>query len=651
MRKTEIYAYMGKTLRINLSSKKVSEEDYSSHYADWLGGLAVKILYDELPDWVTPYDVRNKIILSVGALIGTLAPGACKMSAATLGPITGGWAYGAIDSYVGMELKHAGYDHLIIEGRANKPCYLWITDGAVEIRDASNLWGKTTWDTLDSIREELQDPSLHILSIGPAGENMARGACIIQDRSRALGRCGTGSVMGSKNLKAIVCKGKKPIKVADKERFNIKVHELRARISESAGTEAFKKYGSLGNQFDIKQKVCAIAYKNFQDCSWPDDIYKKLDLRKLIDKYEVAKQGFPGCALCCGRHLVITEGPYKGLSTEANQWEMMGGLMAKLAVEEPTFAFKMNAYCNQMGMDIDSPSGAIGWAMECYEKGILSKEDTDGLEITWGDEKVILELTRKMCYREGFGDILSEGCARASTIIGRDSEKYAMQTKNQDLYETLRGTNGWALGTLVSTRGGGHTTGAPWWEHKSIQIDDENAQKLLGISNFNQARITTGYEGKPDMVYQGEILSRICNSTGICLFNTVFQNFDYINLHDFAELLSAASGQEYTIEDLEFIAMRQLNLEKAFNLRFTNYTKEDDMPQPRNFDPVPSGTLAGWQLDKRKFEIMLEKYYTQHGWDIKTSYPTRETLEKYGLSRAAIDLEKIGKLGRSFSSV
>lgn len=645
MKKSETYAYAGKVLRINLSSKQIIEEDYSDLYDDWLGGFAIKILYDELPNWITPYDVGNKIVFSAGMLLGTLTPGACKISVSTLGPVTGGWATGSADSYVGMEMKHSGYDHIIIEGKAHKPCYLWITDKAVEIRDASHLWGKTTWETLDSIREELRDPTLHVLSIGPAGENMARGGCIIQDKNRAVGRCGTGSVMGSKNLKAIVCKGTKPIRIADKERFGKRVSEVRDRINSSPGTEVFKKSGTLGSNFDIKQKVCTIAYKNFQDCSWPEDVHKKIDMRELIEKYQVAKQGFPGCVLCCGRHLNITDGPYKGLSTEACQWEMVGGFMAKLGVEEPTFAFKANSLCNQMGMDIDSPSGAIGWAMECFEKGILTKEDTDGLEVTWGNTEVILKLIRKMSYREGFGDILAEGCARAAEIIGRGSEKYAFHVKKQDLYETVRGTNGWGLGTMVSTRGGGHTTGAPWWEHKTSQIDDETAFKLLGIRNFKQARLATGYTGKAHMVYRAEILSRICNTTGVCFFNTIFQNFDYMNLHDLAEIISAAVGREYTVDDLETIAMRQLNLEKVFNLRFTDFGRKDDIPHPRNFEPIPSGTLAGWKLDEEKYNKMLDEYYEIHGWNKETSYPTRETLEKYGLSKTADHLESIDKLG------
>ena len=216
-------------LRINLSNGEVKKEPTLRYAREWLGstGIAIKILYDELKSWVTPYDPANKIVFGTGALMGTPAPGACKMSASTLGPRTGGWASGCCDSYVGGELKCAGYDMIVIEGKAHWPVYIWIQDDLVEIREASHLWGKTTWETLDTIREDLQDPSLHVLSIGPAGENIVRGACIIQDKARAFGRCGTGAVMGSKNLKAIVAKGTRAVKVAERESFMEVVRKVR----------------------------------------------------------------------------------------------------------------------------------------------------------------------------------------------------------------------------------------------------------------------------------------------------------------------------------------------------------------------------------------------------------------------------------------
>jgi len=637
------YGYVGKTLRINLTSKEISVEDNAAYFKEWLNssGYAAKIIYDELKDWVTPFDPANKIIFSAGTLIGTLAPGACKMNISTIGPMTGGWASSFSDSYVAMEMKHAGYDGIIVEGRSHFPCYLWITDEKVEIRDASELWGQTTWETLESIRKELDDDTLHIVSIGPAGENLVRGASVIHDRNRGFGRCGTGAVMGSKNLKALVCKGKKPIQIAQPERFIEKARECRKRILAAANTERFSNYSTLGI-FKHKQDMGAIPYKNSQESVFPEDTDVSMDPKLVVDKYTVAKQNFPGCPIGCSRHMEITDGPYKGLVTEGNHWEPFGTIVGRCGCTEPTFMVKVSAYCNEMGVDFNLAGSAIAWAMECYQRGILTKEDTDGLALEWGDEPVILELIRKICYREGFGNILAEGCKRAADIIGRDSSYYALHIKGQDLYECLRGSNAWAFGACVSTRGGGHTTGTCGFE-QMLAIDDDKAFEVIGIHNVDDPLT---YEGKAAVTYFYEVLHRINNSTGVCHQNTVYNNLDYMQVSDLAELISSATGIELTKNDLEEIAMRQLNLEKAINARFTNFDRKDDLPTKRHqTEPMRKGPMDGWKLDMNKWNLMLDEYYELHGWNKETGYPTRSTLEKYNLGYVADELENRGKLG------
>lgn len=639
-----LYAIAGKILRVNLSNRRISTEPTINYSKTWLGstGIAIKILYDELRPWVTPYDPANKIIFGAGALIGTTAPGACKSSISTLGPLTGGWASGLSDSYVGGELQYAGYDAIIIEGKAHQPVYLWICDDIVEIRDAAFIWRKTTWETLDSLRSEHKDPSLHAVSIGPAGENLVRGACVIQDKYRAFGRCGIGAVMGSKNLKAIVVKGSGGIKVADSQRFMAAVKNFRKIFENATTLDGLRRYGTLA-ALQSKYAVGGINYKNFQDCSISPDIAEAIDPRKTIDKYQVARKCFPGCGVGCGRLLHITEGPYAGLKTEACQLEAANTLQTRLAVEEPTFMFKANAYCNELGLDIDAAGGPIGWAMECYQRGILSEKDTDGLKLEWGNAEVILELIRKISYREGFGNILAEGCFRAADIVGQGSDYFALHIKGQDLYEPLRGCLGWALGTTTSTRGGGHTTGAildyrPFNKGKAR----EKAISIFGVDNPYTA---TEYEGKAEMVTYMEVLHRVNNSLGICHFNTIHQDIEQIDLPHLAELYSAATGWNTSIADLKRLALKQLNLEKAFNLRHTNFERKDDLPTLRDInEPIPSGSLKGWKFDMDQFNNMLDKYYDIHGWDRETGFPKRKTLIDFGLETVADDLEKIGKL-------
>jgi aldehyde:ferredoxin oxidoreductase len=639
-----IYSYGGKILRINLNNGEINTEPTLKYAKEWIGssGIAVKILYEELRSWATPYDPANLLIVGAGALIGTTAPGANKMNVSTLGPMTGGWASSCSDSYFGGQLKRAGYDSVVIKGKAHSPVYLWIDDGAVEIRDASSLWGKTTGETLDMIREMHADSGLHTLSIGPAGENLVRGACIIQDKGRAFGRGGVGAVMGAKNLKAVVAKGSGSVRVADRERFMAAVAKCRKMFKGLPTTEYFHKYGTLGIMTG-KQAVCGIAFKNFQDTHLPEEMADAVDPRHIIEKYQVSKRSYPGCAFGgCSRIMSVNEGPYAGLLTESNQWEVVSTLQGRLAIEEPTFMLKANTLCNQYGLDVDAAGGPIGWAMECYEKGILDEKDTDGLRLEWGDAQVALELIRKISFREGFGDILAEGCAKASDIVGRGSERYAMHIKGLDLYEPCRGAMGWSLGATTSTRGGGHTTGGPVIETMG-KLDVKKAQEVYGIGNPHKPQ---EYKGKAKMVTFGEALQRVNNCLGVCHWNTSYFDPNFPSLPELAELYSAATGLDRSVEDLKRLTMRQVNLEKALNLRFTNYDRKDDLPTARDLnEPIKSGNLAGWKMDEAKYNEMLDEYYDLHGWDRATSFPKRQTLVDLDLQTVADDLEKSGKLG------
>lgn len=644
LKNKKVYAYAGKILRINLTNGDINIDNTFKYAKDWIGssGISIKILYDELKSWVTPYEPANKLIFSAGPLIGTTAPGANKMNVSTLGPVTGGWASSCSDSFLGGQLKCAGYDSIIIDGKASKPVYLWIKDDHIEIQDASNLWGKTTWETLDIIREKLDDETLHILSIGPAGENLVRGGCIIQDKGRAFGRCGIGAVMGSKNLKAIVVKGTGGIKVFKPKKFMKAVADAREMFNNAKSVESTNKYGTFAC-FERKQEVCGIPFKNFQYCSLPEDMVEKISPIATIDKYEVAKRSFPGCGIGgCGRYLYITEGPYKGLETECNQWEVFGTLQTRLAIKEPTFMLKANALCNQLGIDVDAAGGAIGWAMECYQRGIINDEDINGLKLDWGNASAVLELIRKISYREEFGNILAEGSAKAADIVGRDSSYYSMNIKGQELYEQCRGALAWCLGTTTSTRGAGHTTGSVACE-SSPTINIEKAKQVYGVDNPDKP---LEYEGKAQMTKYMEILHRINNCLGICHINTVWWDVDLIDLPQLAEMYSAATGWKTSVKDLKQLALKQLNLEKAFNLRHTNFNRKDDMPTARDLsEPIPTGKLKGWRIDEKKFNKMLDEYYVIHGWNKKTGYPTRKTLEELDLGYVANDLEKIGKLG------
>jgi len=644
MKKPALYGYAGKIIRVDLDAGIFSLELTEKYAADWLGGsgTAWRILYNEVKPWMTPYAPANRLIFSAGPLVGTFAPGGSRMSADSINAMTLGVGSSNGDSFFGPSLKYAGYDHIIFQGRSRKPVYLWIDDDHIELRDASHLWGMTTWETADAIRQELGDNEhIYTVSIGPAGENLVRGACIIQHKGRAMGRCGLGSVMGSKNLKAIAVRGTGGIMLADPQRFLDAVLRLREMFRDSKAAKVYHEYGVPGI-LPAKQSLCGVPYKNFQSLQLPENLYRKLDYEEFVNKYQIRIIGYPGCPMPCSRIFKIHDGKYAGLETEGFWFEAMANFCGKLAVEDPTFQAKFNAYCNQLGLDLDLPSGAIAWAMECYQRGILSEDDTDGLKLEWGDAEVVLELARKIANREGFGAILAEGCAKAANMLGRGSEYYAMHVKGQDLYEVMRSAIGWGLGSCVSTRGGGHTTGAPVCE-TMMAMDKDKAFEVLGVTTPNEP---LSYEGKVKLVEYYERFHRVCNALGICHFCTSWLDVKLPGFPELAELYSAATGWETTEQDLRRIATKILNVEKAFNLLHTNFDRKDDYPPPRVLaEPIPTGQFAGFHPTREKWDRLLDDYYEMNRWDKKTSFPTRRCLEDLGLDYIADDLEKVGKLG------
>jgi aldehyde:ferredoxin oxidoreductase len=448
--------------------------------------------------------------------------------------------------------------------------------------------------------------------------------------------------MGSKNLKAIVVKGSGSIKVAHPQRFMTVAGKIRKKYEKAKTFQNFHRYGTLFN-YDAKQENCGFPFKNFQSQCLPGELFNSINPHKMIDKFKVASKNYPGCPIGCGHILHINEGPYSGLIAQCNQMEVMGTIQTRLAVMEPTFMVMANAICNQLGLDVDAAGGAIGWAMECYQRGIIDEGDTDGLSLKWGNEDVILKLIKKIGYKDGFGELLAEGSSKASELIGRGSNYYAMHIKGQELYETLRGSIGWCLGTTTSTRGGGHTTGTVI--DSRAGYDENDANKARQIYGITSPHLPLEYDGKAKMVLYMEALHRVSNSLGICHMNTIWWDIALMDIVDMAELYSAATGWETTDEDLKIIAMKQINLEKALNLRHTKFDRKDDLPTLRDFsEPIPEGKLSGWKLDENKFNKVLDEYYELHGWDKETSYPTRETLVNLGLKYVADELGKNGKI-------
>jgi len=517
VRKREIYGYTGKSLRVDLTTGTISTEPTIKHAKKWLGAQGINqwILHNELKPWVSPYEPANRIIIGCGPLVGTLVPAACRASISSKSTFSYGVGSANLGGHFAPELKFAGYDHIVLQGRARTPVYLWVDDERIEIRDARGVWGKTTRETEDLIKEEIGDEDIQIMSIGPAGENLVRGACVIANRNRAAGRCGLGAVMGSKNLKAVAVRGTGVVEVAHPDRFMQAVDDAWERLEKSKGLGVIRKYGTVG-VFPGENEICSIAYKNFQSSRMPQEQVEKLHPDIFKETYMKRDMACFGCPLHCDKYYRVDHGPYAGLATEGFQLDAVANFGGKLAIEYAPAIIKGCALCDELGLDEVNATVVLAWAFECYQRGILAQKDTDGLKLEWGNYELVFELLRKLAYREGFGNILAEGCKRASEIIGRDSGYYVLHTKGQELHEEVRMPIGWGFGTCVATRGGGHTTGAPVWEIMNM-VDPTVAEftaKVVGVKTLDP----TAYEGKPKLIVYIERLQGLINSLGPCMF-------------------------------------------------------------------------------------------------------------------------------------
>lgn len=640
--KTKIYGYTGKILRIDLTTGTISNESTIDYANQWLGGNGInqRIIYRELRHGVSPYEPANKIVIGSGPLVGTLAPGACRTSIASKNTFSCGVGSANMGGHFGPELKFAGYDHIILEGKARTPVYLWIHDEHIELKDCREMWGRTTRTTEKLIKQELGDDDIQIMSIGPAGENLVRGACIISNRNRAAGRCGIGAVMGSKNLKAIAVRGTGSLEVAYPERFMQAVDASRERLKKANVLERLRKYGTVA-VIPGENAACSIGYRNFQGSCLPPEHLEKIAPDVFYENYMKRDMGCFGCPLYCDKYYEVDHGPYAGLKTEGFNYDAVSNFGGKLGIDYAPAIIMGCVLCDELGIDTVAGTIAIAWAFECYQRGILTQKDTDGLKLEWGDYGVVFELLKKIAYRDGFGNILAEGSKRASEKIGGNSGYYSMHMKSQELYEEIRMPIGWGFGTSVATRGGGHTTGTPLWE-KTNMGDPQIGEFALGLGFKTLAPETC--EDKPELTIYTERMQGIINSLGLCMFTAGWHDPRIMTLKDLAELYSAAVGWEKTELEFKQISDRILNLERAFNAIHANLSRKDDYPPQRMLrEPVNAGRFKGFALSKEKYDQMLDKYYDLRGWDRVTGLPNKKCLKELQLEEVADDLDRLSK--------
>lgn len=607
----------GQILTINLTSgeKQVGQvtEEMVRHY---LGGrgLNSRLLYDLTKGGEDPLSPTNPLIFGAGLLTGTAVPCSGRYTVTARSPLTGAIGDGNSGGFFGPEMRFAGYSHLIFLGRADHPVYVYIEDGQVEIRDAGHLWGLDTTETTARIQEELGDPQVQVACIGPAGENLVKVSCIINNLSRAVGRSGLGAVMGSKNLKAVAIRGSGAVPIADPAGMLAVLAEAQRQMATDLSFRLFKTYGTPG-LVDVYNSRGVFPYRNFQE-SWLEDA-TGLAGETFIKKYALKAKGCYNCLIGCS-HFYRLEGSHQ---EEGLEFESIGALGPRVGVLDYEVILKANNLCNRLGMDTIGAGDAIGFILECAEKGLITPEEADGLDLSWGNPETELELLRRMAFRKGIGDLLAEGSYGAARRLGRGSERFAMHVKGQAIISSdPRGLKGWALGYAVAARGADHLRAHPVVEYC---FTPEQAEAVWGTA---KAVDRTSTEGKGKLIKWCEDVRALADSLGICKFLT---RTAYLLPEKVATLIEPATGLSLSANELFTIGERINNLERLFNAREGFTRIQDTLPERMREEPIPKGPSQGMTVD---VNAMLDEYYEARGWDKHSGLPRPEKLAELGLS-------------------
>lgn len=604
--------WTGKILRVDLSKSEYVIEDLDPEFArEYLGGqgMASKILFDEIDPAVGGLSPENKLIFSTGPLTGTGAVTGSRGVWAAKSPLSGAIAFSNCGGYFPAEVKFAGYDMIIMEGKAEKPVCLFIEDDKVEFMNAQDLWGKTVSETGDLIRAEIDNSDnamdARIACIGPAGENLVKIASIISDYHRAAARCGIGAVMGSKNLKAIAVRGTKSITIADLKGFRKAVDAaIESCRSNPVTSKMFPEYGS-GAGVNMFNALGMLPNNNFQKVATEEEAYQ-ISGEAVSEQFLIRNRACFGCPVGCGGPTEVKDGPFKGRG-ERPEYETHALIAATCGVYDAAALLKGNDYCNEYGMDTIDMGGAVATAMELYEKGILPKDDTD-LELNFGNGEAMVKLIEQTAYRDGIGELIAEG---GGSLL---AEKYGAPDTFVGVKKMAfsgydpRNATGMGLGIATSVRGACH--------NRAYTIYAE----VMGIPEPIDPVST---EGKALLVKNlQDMQAGILDAAGICTFSIPAQPPPLI-----FEQLAAATGVGYTFEEVLQIGERIWNLQRLFNLQAGLSGADDRLPRRFLEEPAPGGQGQGKVVD---FEPMLKEYYEIRGWD-DNGVPTPKKLKELGL--------------------
>jgi aldehyde:ferredoxin oxidoreductase len=616
------FGYKGKILKINLSMKNTSIIDFSDEFArKYLGGngFAVRHIFDMVDPRMDAFDATNVIAMMTGPFQGINIPTAGKYYMATKSPLTNGYFDSVSGGYIGAQMKFAGFDGMLITGKSDKPVYLFIEDGKVEFRPADKLWGKMTGETQELVKEEHGDPNLCVSAIGPAGENLVRYACVITEY-RAAGRGGVGAVMGSKNLKAIAVRGSGINEVAEPEKFNdwINWYTVEAKKIPSLAT-GLPTYGTPALVAAIGKMLGALGTYNHQTEFY--DQWESLSGERLKKEFWVKDTACPACPIACGKVFAVTEGKWKGAMSEGPEYETIYSLGSMCGISDIGAIIKGDSLCDEWGLDTITYGVTASFIMEAYQKGLISKENTDGVNFKFGNDDAMIAYIEKTAKREGLGQLMAEGSLRASRMIGGDSERYAIQVKGLEFPgHSARALRGMALGYATATRGASHHDPRPTGEYAGVS--DRKAVEGKAVWVIGTQQMTT----IGDCLVQCHFLERL-------LGFTLTQKF--------VDMINPVTGFNYSFGELVDVAERVLDLERAFNVRTGIRRVDDTLPRRFLEEPISDGPSKGMNTDEPTLNRMLDDFYGLKEWDPKTGIPTKQKLVRMGLEDVALTLEKL----------
>jgi len=617
------YGYNGKILRIDLTNQSIAvEEPQNILYCRYLGGgtLALYYLLNELKPKSDPLGPENILVFSGSVISGTPAAGLSRFSVAAKSPLTNGFGESEAGGWWIPELKFAGFDAIVIKGKARKPVYLWIHDGEVEIRDATHLWGKFSKETQDEIRKELGDERVRIALIGPAGEKLINIACILNDLKHANGRTGLGAVMGSKNLKAIAVRGKKRMEVADEEA----VKRLTKWLRETYEEPHFS-LGNLGTSriTPLLSEQGILPTFNFREGSF--DGADAISGETLSQTILVRRGTCYGCFVRCKREVQVGEPYFVDPVYGGPEYETAAAFGSMCGIDDLKAISKANQICNAYGLDTISTGGLISFAMECYENGILKKEDTGGIDLCFGNKEAMIRMVEMIGNREGLGDILAEGIKIAAKKFGKGAEHLAMHVKGMPLpFHEPRGKTGVGLGYALSATGPDHME----FPHDPFWSTDAGIALLRPLGILEPVDVFDLGPRKVRIFIYLQQYWDLLNSLGICMFTA--KPFGPQTFNGIVDYVKSVTGWETSLFDLLKVGERHANMARIFNLREGLTAETDTLPE-RLFQPMEGGTLKGKMIDKEEFSAAIETYYKMMGWDPETGTPQKEKLAELDL--------------------